>query len=146
MDHASFTEICLHQLKMSGVHEGEKLVVLTQGADRLDYADAFMAAGQRLGARMYHMRLPAPCRPGAGTSASPASPRCPTRSEALKNCDMLIDCVFLLFSPRAVRHSGRRHAHPDGRRAARNSWPGCCRRRNCARRWRSRAKSSPRPR
>ena len=60
MDQARFTEICLHQLKMSGVHEGEKLVVLTQGNDRLDYADAFMAAGQRLGAQMYHMRLPAP--------------------------------------------------------------------------------------
>ena len=57
MDQASFTEICLHQLKMSGVHEGEKLIVLTQGSDRLDYADAFMAAGQRLGAVMYHMRL-----------------------------------------------------------------------------------------
>lgn len=33
MDHASFTEICLQQLKMSGVHEGEKLVVLTQGSE-----------------------------------------------------------------------------------------------------------------
>ena len=32
MDAISFTEICLHQLKMSGVHEGEKLVVLTQGS------------------------------------------------------------------------------------------------------------------
>jgi 2,5-dihydroxypyridine 5,6-dioxygenase len=52
MDHASFTEICLHQLKMSGVRDGEKLIVLTQGSDRLDYADAFMAAGQRLGANM----------------------------------------------------------------------------------------------
>lgn len=42
MDQFSFTEICLHQLKMSGVHEGEKLIVLTQGNERLDYADAFM--------------------------------------------------------------------------------------------------------
>ena len=49
MDHTSFTEICLHQLKMSGVQPDEKLIVLTQGNDRLDYADAFMAAGQRLG-------------------------------------------------------------------------------------------------
>ena len=40
MDHTSFTEICLHQLKMSGVKEGERLVVLTQGSDRLAYADA----------------------------------------------------------------------------------------------------------
>ena len=60
MDPISFADICLHQLKMSGVHEGEKVVVLTQGNERLDYADAFMAAGQKLGARMYHMRLPAP--------------------------------------------------------------------------------------
>ena len=46
MDHASFTEICLHQLKMSGVHQDERLVVLTQGNERLDYADAFMAAAR----------------------------------------------------------------------------------------------------
>lgn len=52
MDHTSFTEICLHQLKMSGVRNGERLVVLTQGNDRLAYADAFMAAGQRLGAQL----------------------------------------------------------------------------------------------
>ncbi len=79
MDAISFTEICLHQLKMSGVHEGEKLVVLTQGNERLDYADAFMAAGQKLGARMYHMRLPAPSPWAAGTWARPAWRRCPRR-------------------------------------------------------------------
>ncbi len=60
MDHASFTDICLHQLKMSGVQKDERLIVLTQGNERLDYADAFMAAGRMLGANMYHMRLLAP--------------------------------------------------------------------------------------
>ena len=32
MDQASFIEICVHQLKMSGVKSDEKLIVLTQGS------------------------------------------------------------------------------------------------------------------
>lgn len=99
MDQASFTEICLHQLKMSGVHEDEKLVVLTQGNERLEYADAFMAAGQRLGANMYHMRLPAPIPTGGWNVGVTGLAALPWAVEALKQCDMLIDCVFLLFSP-----------------------------------------------
>src|SRR5690606_2790933 len=99
MDQFSFMEICLHQLKMSGVHEGEKLIVLTQGNERLDYADAFMSAGQRLGASMYHMRLPAPPVAGAWAVGQTGLAAMPDAVEALKNCDMLIDCIFLLFSP-----------------------------------------------
>ena len=110
MDQASFTEICLHQLKMSGVHEGEKLVVLTQGNDRLEYADAFMAAGQRLGANMYHMRLPAPIPTGGWNVGVTGLAALPWAVEALKQCDMLIDCVFLLFSPEqfAIQAAGTR--------------------------------------
>ncbi|ENF6405509.1 TPA: leucyl aminopeptidase [Klebsiella quasipneumoniae] len=110
MDQASFTEICLHQLKMSGVHEGEKLVVLTQGNERLEYADAFMAAGQRLGANMYHMRLPAPRPTGGWNVGVTGLAALPWAVEALKQCDMLIDCVFLLFSPEqfAIQAAGTR--------------------------------------
>lgn len=53
MDRASFAEICLHQLKMSCVRADERLVVLTQGDERLDYADAFLAAGRALKANIY---------------------------------------------------------------------------------------------
>jgi 2,5-dihydroxypyridine 5,6-dioxygenase len=110
MDHTSFTEICLHQLKMSGVHEGEKLIVLTQGHDRLDYADAFMAAGQRLGAKMYHMRLPQPLPTDGWAVGQTGLAAMPDAVEALKACDMLIDCVFLLFSPEqfAIQAAGTR--------------------------------------
>ena len=110
MDHASFTEICLHQLKMSGVREGEKLIVLTQGGDRLDYADAFMAAGQRLGANMYHMRLPAPLPKDGWNVGVTGLAALPDAVEALKRCDMLIDCIFLLFSPEqmAIQAAGTR--------------------------------------
>lgn len=110
MDHASFIEICLHQLKMSGVHEGEKLVVLTQGDERLNYADAFLAAGRQLGASIYHMRLPASPPAGSWAVGRTGLAAMPVAVEALKNVDMLIDCVFLLFSPEqmAIQASGTR--------------------------------------
>lgn len=99
MELSSLTEICLHQLTLSNVREGEKVVVLSQGGDRLDYADAFLAAGQRLGARMYHMRLPAPL-PNSGAWAVGESGLAanPAAVEALKDADMVVDLIFLLFS------------------------------------------------
>lgn len=110
MDHASFTEICLHQLKMSGVRNGERVVVLTQGNERIDYADAFMSAGKKLGASMYHMRLPSPPVIGGWNVGTTGLADNPDAVEALKNCDMLIDCIFLLFSPEqlAIQAAGTR--------------------------------------
>lgn len=110
MDFNSLTEICLHQLTLSGVHEGEKVVVLSQGRSRLDYADAFMAAGQRLGARMYHMRLPEPV-PMAGWQVGVNGLAAnPSAVEALKDADMLVDLIFLLFSDEqmAIQAAGTR--------------------------------------
>src|SRR5690606_3767089 len=60
MDQNLFNDICLQQLTLSGVHEGETVVVLTRGAERAEYADAFLWAAQRLGAATFHMRLPSP--------------------------------------------------------------------------------------
>ena len=110
MDQESFTQICLHQLQMSGVNDSEKLIVLTQGNERLDYADAFMAAGARLGASMYHMRLPAPSAIGGWNVGVTGLAAMPDAVDALKACDMLIDCVFLLFSPEqfAIQDAGTR--------------------------------------
>ena len=111
MDRNVLTEICLHQLTLSGVHEGEKVIVLSQGSERLDYADAFLAAGQRLGARMYHMRLPAPL-PGNGAWAVGETGMAanPEAVEALKRADMVVDLIFLLFSPEqmAIQAAGTR--------------------------------------
>jgi 2,5-dihydroxypyridine 5,6-dioxygenase len=111
MDRNVLTEMCLHQLTLSGVHEGEKVIVLSQGGERLDYADAFLAAGQRLGARMYHMRLPAPL-PGNGAWAVGETGLAanPDAVEALKRADMVVDLIFLLFSPEqmAIQAAGAR--------------------------------------
>ena len=110
MDRASFAEICLHQLKMSCVRADERLVVLTQGDERLDYADAFLAAGRALKANIYHMRLPAPAPMGNWAVGQTPLSRMPEAVEALKNADMVIDCVFLLFSPEqmAIQAAGAR--------------------------------------
>lgn len=110
MDHGSFTQLCLQQLKMSGVREGERLVVLTEGENRLDYADAFMAAGRILGANIYHVRLPAPPVVGVWAVGETTLAGLPDVVDALKSVEMLIDCVFLLFSPEqmAIQAAGTR--------------------------------------
>lgn len=110
MDLTSFTEICLHQLRMSGVHEGETLIVLTQGDERLDYADAFLGAGRRLGANIYHLRLPPAPVHGEWVVGQTVLASMPEAVDALKAADMVIDCVFLLFSPEqmAIQAAGTR--------------------------------------
>jgi 2,5-dihydroxypyridine 5,6-dioxygenase len=111
MDRSVLTEICLHQLTLSGVHEGEKVIVLSQGNDRLDYADAFLAAGQRLGASMYHLRLPTPLPTnGAWAVGQTGLAGNPDAVEALKKADMVVDLIFLLFSPEqmAIQAAGAR--------------------------------------
>ncbi|HLU60259.1 MAG TPA: leucyl aminopeptidase, partial [Pseudonocardia sp.] len=47
MDQNLFNEICLQQLTLSGVHDGETVAVLTRGDDRAEYASAFMWAAQK---------------------------------------------------------------------------------------------------
>lgn len=108
---AALTDLCRAQLELSGVHEGESLTVLSQGAERLDYADAFLTAAQSLGARAYHLRLPEPGGAGGawavGASGLSANP---DAVEALSKSDMLVDLVFLLFSPEqfAIQDAGTR--------------------------------------
>jgi 2,5-dihydroxypyridine 5,6-dioxygenase len=107
----AFTELCRKQLELSGVHEGESITVLSQGSERLDYADAFLAAAQALGAKAYHMRLPEPGG-GSGAWAVGASGLAtnPEAVEALKQSDMLVDLIFLLFSKEQfdIQDSGTR--------------------------------------
>ncbi|MEQ9692372.1 MAG: leucyl aminopeptidase [Bauldia litoralis] len=111
MDINSLTEICLHQLTHSGVKEGEKVIVLSQGAERLDYADAFLAAGQRLGARMYHLRLPQPVPTSSAWQVGVTGlANNPEAVDALKAADMVVDLIFLLFSKEqmAIQAAGAR--------------------------------------
>lgn len=111
MEISALIEICHQQLKSSGVRSGEKVVVLSQGAVRLDYADAFLAAGQRLGAVLYHLRLPESMPTTANWQVGVTGlAGLPDAVDALKQADMVVDLMFLLFSDEqmAIQASGTR--------------------------------------
>jgi 2,5-dihydroxypyridine 5,6-dioxygenase len=106
-----FNEICLRQLTLSGVCEGETVAVLTRGADRPDYADAFLWAAQKLGAAAFHLRIPSPANAsGAWAVGDSGLGSNPLAVQALETVDMLVDCTFLLFSKEqfAIQAAGTR--------------------------------------
>lgn len=105
------TQLCRRQLELSAVHEGERVVVLSQGDERLGYADAFLAAARSLGARSYHMRLAAPeGAGGAWTVGESGLAANPDAVAALEHADLVIDLIFLLFSEEqfAIQRAGTR--------------------------------------
>lgn len=112
---ASFVDLCVKELELCGVHEGETLAVLSQGDERIEYANAFLAAAERLGAIGYHVRLPQLSSTLAGESGAwtvGATPLANNRPaiDALMHADILIDTVFLLFSKEQleIQDSGTR--------------------------------------
>lgn len=103
--------LCRRQLELSAVHEGETVVVLSEGSERLDYADAFLSAASSLGAKTYHMRL---AEPGPASGAWEVGKNGLVDNaeavEALKRADMVVDLKFLLFSKEqfAIQSAGTR--------------------------------------
>lgn len=110
MDLNNLTDLCRRQLELCAVQPDERVAILSQGQERLDYADAFLHAARTLGARAYHMRLPAPEPSGAWAVGESGLATNPEAVEALKQTDILIDLVFLLFSEEqfAIQDAGTR--------------------------------------
>lgn len=111
----AFVDLCVEELKLCGVHEGETVAVLSQGEERLDYATAFLAAANRLGAKSFHVRLGEQSANLAGESGAwtvGTTPLAGNRAavDALKEADILIDTLFLLFSKEQleIQESGTR--------------------------------------
>src|ERR671919_2780377 len=46
-DPTTFVDLCVKELELCGVHEGETVAVLSQMDERLEYANAFMAAARK---------------------------------------------------------------------------------------------------
>lgn len=112
---AGFVDLCVEELRLCGVHEGETLAVLSQGDERLDYATTFLAAADRLGADSFHVRLGDMSSSLAGESGSwtvGSTPLAGNRAaiDALKKADIVIDTIFLLFSKEQleIQESGTR--------------------------------------
>jgi len=111
----NFVELCVKQLELCKVHEGETVAVLSQLNERLGYADAFMAASHRLGATPFHVRLPEASSTLTGESGAwtvGATPLAGNQAaiDALKQADLVIDLIFLLFSKEQleIQNSGSR--------------------------------------
>ena len=99
----SFVDLCTAELELCGLREGETVAVLSQMDERQDYADAFMAAALRLGATPFHVRLPEASTTllgDAGAWMVGVTPLASNRPaiDALKQADLVIDLMFLLFS------------------------------------------------
>jgi 2,5-dihydroxypyridine 5,6-dioxygenase len=111
----TFTEMCRDELELCGIGEGSTIAVLSQGNQRADYVDAFLDAARELGAVGYNVRLPAADTTLDGEEGVWAVGETPLASnrpaiEALKGVDLVIDTVFLLFSPEQIeiQESGTR--------------------------------------
>lgn len=99
---AEFEFLCEKELELCGLREDETVVVLSQASDRQDYADAFVSAARRLGAEAYNIRLgqTSSVLSGSGVWAVGINPLAGNESalRALKDADLVIDTVFLLWS------------------------------------------------
>src|SRR4051812_43714421 len=100
---STFVDLCEKELKLCGVKEGETVAVLSQLDERIDYADAFMAAARKLGATPFNVRLPEASTSLLGDAGAwtvgetPLAENAPAL-ESLKSADLVIDLMFLLFS------------------------------------------------
>lgn len=112
---ASFIELCERELGLCAVTADETLVVVSQGHERADYVEAFLAAAERIGANAFHLRLPSATLGiggDVGVWAVGATPLAGNRPavEALKQADIVVDVMFLLHSKELVeiQQSGTR--------------------------------------
>lgn len=86
-------------LKLSKVQPGETLAVLSEGSIRADYAPCFLAAAQDLGAKVFHLNLPARAAYAGQLQFGKSGLVDNTAAiEALKGADIVIDLIGLLFS------------------------------------------------
>ena len=97
-----FVNVCREELTLCGVHEGEAVAILSadSGDELLGHAAAFMQAAKELGALPYHVRVPAARGKGTATWEVGTTPLTgyPAAMAALKEADIVIDLVFMLFS------------------------------------------------
>ncbi|MFN8224815.1 MAG: 2,5-dihydroxypyridine 5,6-dioxygenase [Gaiellales bacterium] len=98
-----FTDLCERMLRRCALEPSESLVLLSQGEERAEYVDAFLAAGQRIGATVMHVRLPYSSSATSGEVGVWTVGKTPLAGnrvaiDALKNADMVVETLFLLFS------------------------------------------------
>jgi 2,5-dihydroxypyridine 5,6-dioxygenase len=100
---SAFADLCERMLRLCKLTEGESLILLSQGQERAEYVDAFLTAGQRLGAKVMNLRLPYSSSATSGevgvwtVGKTPLADNQPA-VDVLKSADMVVETLFLLFS------------------------------------------------
>jgi 2,5-dihydroxypyridine 5,6-dioxygenase len=100
---SAFADLCERMLRLCRLREGESLIVLSQGEERAEHVDAFLTAGQRLGAKAMNLRLPYSSSATSGevgvwtVGTTPLADNQPA-VEVLKGADLVVETLFLLFS------------------------------------------------
>jgi 2,5-dihydroxypyridine 5,6-dioxygenase len=99
----TFTDMCRDQLELCGIGAGSTVAVLSQGNQRREYVEAFMAAAAQLDALAFNVNVPGQDMGNDGevgvwtVGATPLAGNQPA-IEALKGVDLVVDTIFLLFS------------------------------------------------
>lgn len=105
MNAIDLLDVFRRELELCKVKQGEVLAVLTGPQSRPEYAAAFLAAGQQLGAEVFRLDIPASATYEAPTTAQGAfwgkTPLSGHRAgiKVLQQADILIDLMLLLHSP-----------------------------------------------
>ena len=86
------------ELELCKVRTGEVVAIVSAGDEKIDYALAFMAAAQELGATTFHLSVPRDQSRAPGVQGRHPLAGNQSAIDSLKRADLLIDLMGLLFS------------------------------------------------
>ena len=94
------------ELELCKIGPGQKLAILSENDVLADYANAFLQAGDNLGAETSHVNLKSDKQSGTAVHLSDVGNN-PLKNDALamqrlKQADMVVDLIFLLFSAEQI--------------------------------------------
>lgn len=91
-------ELFLEELRLCKVHEGERVAILNAGTEFADYVQALQKAASRLGAQVFNVNVQRDTPLKAAIQGRHPFTHQDLVLGMLKQCDMVIDLVGLLFS------------------------------------------------
>ena len=117
-DMQEMIELFEAELRLCGLDSSQKLAVLSEGENLKDYAEAFLRAGDNLGAQTAHVHLASANTAGADAylgdlSGNPLTNN-PAALAVLKEADLVIGPGIPAVLRRADRDTARRHARIAG--------------------------------
>ena len=95
-----FDAVCARELELCGIREDDSVAILTAGSREV-HAAAMFAAAESMGALAYEVRVSPRRSAGMDTGTYGTTPLAGNRAaiQSLKEADLVIDLIGLLFSP-----------------------------------------------